>query len=308
MMLRRLIAAGLLVGLVIAPALEIRAQILPQILFQKATSAPAGYTGPGDVVSGATAFWSPSRAYSAAKRGTTAMTVCTALDAQCVAVASDATTGIVPVPNPGGLGLCNNTTIPCTIKTLNDQTGNGNDVTQATIANRPTLVVATLGSATVYAQFVGATPQILVSSTSSAFTKPFTAIDFSERNGAFTTTGAILGFKGTNTGEFQYSNATNTVRIINLTTLSATAADSAFHSIIGVFNNTTSALVVDGSATSGASGSANVASSQFCIADFSGCTTGTAPGTMLFTEGGWYQLGFNSTQYGNMNTNQATFY
>lgn len=104
--------------------------------------AAASYTGPGDVLSGALAFWG-LQGYNAAYNGKTA-NVCLPADTTCADVTVQGTTVTVP----GGLSTCNNSTTICTVKVLYDQSGalacSGSvvcDATQNTIANRFTFVV-----------------------------------------------------------------------------------------------------------------------------------------------------------------------
>ena len=84
--------------------------------------SPPSYTGPGDVVSGAVAWWG-LRAYNgtyAASLGKLA-NICTPLDAVCADVNSD-TSGNFNLSGTGAL-LCNNSTSICTVKILYDQSG-----------------------------------------------------------------------------------------------------------------------------------------------------------------------------------------
>jgi hypothetical protein len=63
-------------------------------------SPAASYTGPGDVVSGAKA-WYGLRAYSAATAGTKAIRLCDHLGANCADISTSASTG--KLNNPGTL-------------------------------------------------------------------------------------------------------------------------------------------------------------------------------------------------------------
>lgn len=100
-----------------------------------------GYQGPGDIVSGATAWWG-LRGYNAAYVGNAA-NICTPLDAVCLDVTIVA--GALNTTTLGTLA-CNNLTTICTIKTLYDQSGTNScggspcNLAQATIASRPTYV------------------------------------------------------------------------------------------------------------------------------------------------------------------------
>src|SRR6266436_5012205 len=106
--------------------------------------AGATYVGPGNVISGAVTFWG-LRAYSASYASGLGKiaNICTPLDAVCADVSSDVN-GNFNLAAVGSL-TCNNSVSICTVKTFYDQVGTACsgpcDMTQATIANRPTLVV-----------------------------------------------------------------------------------------------------------------------------------------------------------------------
>lgn len=91
-----------------------------------AHSAGGAYVGPGDVVSGAKA-WYGLRAYSSATRGTKAVNVCNStggVSGVCADMFTDATTGALVPQVIGGI-TCPGTT-DCTIAIWYDQTAGGN--------------------------------------------------------------------------------------------------------------------------------------------------------------------------------------
>lgn len=94
------------------------------------------FQAPGDI-SPATAWYSCSRGYSHTDTSP-ACNVCTPLDATCADLPVIDELAILPP----ALIACNNTSNPCTVKIAYDKTGNGNNITNGTIANRPTLLVA----------------------------------------------------------------------------------------------------------------------------------------------------------------------
>ncbi len=106
----------------------------------------ASYQGPGDVVSGATAYWG-LRGYNAAYSGNIANICDQATGATC----ADATwaSGVLTLPNIGG-SPCDNASNKCVIKKLYDQvgtacsggTGTACDISDTTLADMPVLVVA----------------------------------------------------------------------------------------------------------------------------------------------------------------------
>ena len=75
----------------------------PGVFDNRAALAPAGvsYTGPGNVVSGASAWWG-LRAYNAADLGNNLINVCNPGDGACVNMVSSASTGALVVTTVGG--------------------------------------------------------------------------------------------------------------------------------------------------------------------------------------------------------------
>lgn len=93
-------------------------------------------------------------------------------------------------------------------------------------------------------------------------------------------------------------NGANTVRVVAPTTLNGTASDSSFHALIGIPNtSTTGAIVVDGSSTTGTTGTNSINSNIVIGSD----NAGSSPVTSLtFCEGGIWPGAINAT---NMNSN-----
>ena len=120
---------------------------MPMVCSGFHTPSPGGtpYTGPGDVASGFVTFWSNSRAYSSAKRGSAIINVCNSTggtDVGCADMVTSATTGILVPATISGISCPG---ANCTVKTYYDQVGS-NNCTQATIANRLTLTASQFGS------------------------------------------------------------------------------------------------------------------------------------------------------------------
>src|SRR4051812_37082921 len=96
-------------------------QALQGIVADTHHSGAAGFTGVGDVVSGAL-FHGGTIAYSTARRGNKMLNLCNG--GVCADVNSDATTGIVPnAPTING-AACNNSTHICTVAVIYDDSGN----------------------------------------------------------------------------------------------------------------------------------------------------------------------------------------
>ena len=155
-----------------------------------------GYTGPGDVVSGAAVFYG-LRAYNAtwADGAHKAVNIKRASDGQTCDVLLTTSGGLGNVTACSGSGsgaasaFCASDT--CTVVTWYDQAGaTPHNATQATQANQPTLNFSCLNGGTLPClQFSGA--QWLLNSAATNV-QPVTASAVAERTGTFTT-GVIMG-------------------------------------------------------------------------------------------------------------------
>ena len=208
-------------------------------------TAGVSYTGPGDVVAGATVWWG-MRAYSAATRGT-----------NCIRLvrASDSTQQDFVTLADGSLDVASIATFLASttgkVVTIYDQSGNGHHATQPTDASRPPFVLAATGTRPAM-QGNGA-----VSLSTGAFTtmrpgprtttipQPYTVSAVVVRTGAFTTAGAWLG--ATSGMSCYFFSTVNTVTFYaGVGGTNATAADSAWHTIQEIFNGASSEIYVDG--------------------------------------------------------------
>lgn len=261
-----------------------------------AYTAPS-YIGPGDVVSGATAFWG-LRAYNGAYASAQSKlaNICTPLDAVCADVSSNSS-GNFNLSAVGSL-TCNNSTSICTVKTLYDQTGNGNDLTEATIASRPVLTVNCLNTSLPCMTF---TPTQHLETSALSVSTSYTITGVGEAtSGSFPTFfssnsgGAALVYLGATAKFYCYNNL-----------LSQTQAQGTFHTIAGVCDDVggTAQFSIDG----------NIVTGSLAFAALSGTTalgddTQGDPLTGSIAEAGIWASEFNSTQIGNMNSNQNTYW
>ena len=265
-------------------------------------SAAAGYQGPGDIVSGASAWYAANQCYNTAYSGN-------------VADVWDSTTGnttetLITCSAGGTLNFTVNpiaTTCSsgCVIKTMYDQTGSlacggaACDVTEATLANRPTYTANALNS-----KACGTwTVSIALNSTNALTSIPqqFSYVAVAERTGSFTTAQRIIETSSAGT-RMGFSNAGNTTSINAGSSFTAVASDSSFHALIDVFNNASSSIVVDGSATAGTAG----AGASATTIEIGNETVTNSNLVGLFCEGGIWPVGLNATQYGNLNSNMHT--
>jgi hypothetical protein len=250
------------------------------------------YVGPGDIVSGARAWWG-LRAYSAAAAGSNAIRVRRITDdaEQDIATLANGKldiTSAVKFLGTGGSRL--------RVVKLYDQTGGGFDLVQSNTALQPELWFDVLP--TKPSMRILGTAKLENASLSGSLSQPYTIAAVGERFAAYTTFGAALYWNGGDDGLFWHT-AANTVSLwaagANFT---AAAADDVFHTLAGVANGASSSLTVDGSTTNG-----SLSSSVF---------TGTVvmgDGSSLdFAEVGIWNTAFSGTQLTNMDANQSSFW
>jgi hypothetical protein len=282
-------------GAIFAPAIVGRA--FAQVPMTGAgVGAPAtapSYTGPGDIASGAAAWWG-LRGYNAAySTGSNP-----AIDIVDQALANQLTVNIL---SNGKLDVSSvatwvaaHTVTTIFIKKSYDQTGNGNHIdAPRTAANYPTLVLNDNGSLP-----AGVTPgfdAVMRSTTNSADTnEPFSASVVAQRNGAITeanditivgATPSILGFDVTS----------GLVRARSGTTATTSAPESTTHSIQALFNAASSIICVDGS-----NSTVNAGNNSTGVGPYAFPNTYHA---IKFWEAGWW-LSDISSSFSALNTNQ----
>lgn len=257
----------------------------------------------GDIVSGAYAFWSCSRTYSAATRGNKACNICQSNGTTCADVYSDPGTGYVPVPVIGGF-TCDNS---CQVKTMYDQTGNGHDCTQATALMRSGTVPTVLGLAFVYTGWSRVDSQSY-SCTGGAYTGTNLTIGaYAQRTGSTTLTNFIVRQNySTGPDDLEYNAAANSVRMAGTSAITATASDNVWHSLFAIFGGT-SGLVVDGTLTA-ASINGNNGTGGLCLGTGGASCSGTNSPDMVMAETFIYTSSLSSAQYTAIYNNQAASY
>ena len=263
----------------------------------------SGYQGPGDIVSGASAWYAVNQCYNTAYAGN-------------VADVWDSATGnttetLIKCTAGGTLSFTINpiaTTcaVSCSIKILYDQTGSlactgaACDVS-ALLANRPTYTQNALNSKAcgTWGASIALNTQ---ANNLTSIAQQFSFVSVVNRTGNLTTVNRVLETTGGPNTRLGFSNATNTASIFAGSSFTAAANDNAFHALTTVFNNASSSIVVDGSATAGTAG-AQVAATTIEIGN-EGISNSNLFG--LFCEGGIWPVGLNATQYGNLNSNMHT--
>lgn len=258
----------------------------------------SSYQGPGDVVSGAYGWWG-LRAYSSAQ--------CTGLVKSInVRRASDNATMDIVILSNGNLDTATLSTFLTSttgfITTWYEQSGGGGpDLTQAVSGSQPQIILT--GGFGSLPTLVG-NGTALLGGVITSQAQPYTVSFVAQRTSAFTTIGNIGGNSLGTTFLFGASNSANTWRMSSGTMATFTASDSVGHTFQLTFNGTSSSACVDGTPTTVSAGTnaTGVATLQVL-----GLTAGL-PFRGILGEFGFWDLGFNSTQQTNMDTNQSNYW
>lgn len=270
-----------------------------------AGAAAAPYVGPGDIVSGATAWGSCARVYQVSQ-ASTATSLCDLVavtGGAAVCTLRGSATGFVDL----AASYCAGTTPAaacaaasggsCKVTKVYDQAGATGGWTQATLSTMPALTFSALNGLPGMT-FASASNQFMVSGNITV-AQPLTLIGVYKRTSG-TTLSAILANGGGANVNLGASSAVDTAFMNAGSAVTAGATDNQFHALIGVFNNASSSLVVDGSATAGAAGATGFTAQGIRIGRHA--TSGNSMDGLIM-EVGAYAIAFNATQYGNMNTN-----
>ncbi len=262
-------------------------------------SPPPSYTGPGDVVSGAVAWWG-LRCYNAAYTGN----VADVWDA-----ATGNTTETLLTCSSGGTinqtvhSLSVTCAVSCVIATIYDQSGANScsgsacDAIQATNANRPVFS----NGATFSAQCSSGLSLAAANLTPQA--QPLTLSSVFERTGTFTafnifyasTNGSVYAGLSTSANQFEaYAGSPGDV----------TANDSAMHAIQVVYNDASSTINIDGSSTAEILGPSGIATGHTL------CRFGSDGDYLTgnLWEVGLWPVAFSGGQISAMNSNQHSYW
>lgn len=264
-------------------------------------SGGGGYTGPGDVVGSATTFYG-FRGYNVAFSGNVA-DIC---DAATGAVCGTATWAGSTLTVPTISGLTCGVGINCVVKKLYDQTGNGNDISQATLSKMPAFTPTALNGKPC-ATFASASSQVLAGGSISV-SQPYTISTVAKRTG---NTGVYTGVMTGSGGPGLLGNpTTNTWSVYGGSggPPTFTVSDNTAHAVQGVFNGSSSIGYVDQTAST-LNTPAGTFSSVFNVGfQNNGYWAGD------ICEVGFWPVGFtgttsgNSLNTGNMNTNQHNYW
>jgi len=254
----------------------------PGVFTNRAALDPApagGFQGPGDITSGAIAFYSCGRAYNAAYAAG-ANPACDLVDtgtglATCtISFGTNGLANLTAVACPTGAPTVNVVTFcavthpsGCSLTKMYDQTGTGNHVVQATLANMPVLTFSAQNGLPCAAG-TGNAAMRLATAGSISQSAPFSATAVTERTGSFTTTQKIIS-NGANASTFNFTASANSISsaLGSSAAVTLTAADSSFHALLGVASATAPLFAVDSSANTSTTttGTTALAGSQFLM-------------------------------------------
>lgn len=240
------------------------------------------FSGQGDIQTYVS--WLGLRAYSGAYATGlgNAIILCTALDAACTTI-HVTSTGILNASDLTTSGC--SAILTCTIKQWYDQTGNGHDQVQATIANRATFSSGSGCSNTgLPCASFGGSAKYLEAGSVYTQAQPMTFIWAASRTGAFTTETYVFESRGGFFNIGYFSVASFTVERFGGAGANP-ATDSVMHVIQALGNGASGTLATDASVSATFNGGANTLLNDHV--DFAGGTSGLNP-TMEFLEGGLF--------------------
>lgn len=264
--------------------------------------APATvYVGPGDIVSGATAWWG-LRAYSMATAGSAAINLRASGD-NATSDFSTLSTGALDVASIAAFQTAHGGSLFVT--TLYDQTGNGNDMAQGTTANQPQLQLNVLGS--LPAMSFGGSAFLRKISFASTLPQPWTLSAVADRTGSTSAYNSII--TGSSTGMW-FPNVADAMELEGPTAVRVTSVvDNLWHAAQGIANGVNSFMSVDGSTTGPSSG--GTATFPSGTADVFIGSDNAGPGDPMngfINEAGVWPIAFSAGQIVSINSNQHTYW
>lgn len=258
--------------------------------------AAVAYVGPGDIVSGAAA-WYGLRAYSAAARGGNVCDIVRASDSASQTFISLADGSLDVASIASFLAATTGK-----VSKLYDQTGQGWDVLQATDSKRPAFTLSGIGSLPCMT-FVRASSQEFASSGNfTGFSQQYSMSMVAKRTGNFSAANGVLGAGGSLIG---FNTSVDNANMFAGSNVAAAAADNAFHAVQAVFNGASSVLYVDGSSSTVNAGAGAVSSATTIKVGTNGFGS---PLDGAIAEVGIWPAGFSSGDRSSMNSNQHTYW
>jgi hypothetical protein len=268
------------------------------------TAVAPSYTGPGNVVSGAVAWWGVS-AYNTAAAGTKAINACNTqvgVDVLCADFLTSASTGQLIITTIGGVACTTN----CTIKTFYDQSGANScsgvpcDATASSPANRAILKAGGIGTCAVgdtttqpgdgYA--IAGTFTLNQPYSFSTVFEPITATD-----------GALIASNGASVQLRINVSGSNGIMLVyagSLFSPALTVSDGSPHAGQFVWNGASSSASVDGTTDTGDAGAAGFSAPPILLT----VATGSLAFVGYFNQGGLWPAVFTGPQIASLNTLQ----
>ena len=244
------------------------------------------YQGPGDIASDAIAFYSAGRSYNAAYATAaspladlvdtaTGLLTCT-MKVKATGFA-DLTSAVCPTSSPttNVVTWCTVTVGGCSVTKLYDQTGNGNHVVQATLANMPPFTFSAQNGLPCPAGKIATTYLETAGSITAA--QPWSMTGVTEVTGNVATIQYFASTNGTGT-VFRHRQANQTQFANSGPALTVT--DSAFHAYVGVMNTGVDPLFAADSSgnTTTTDGGAGTLGGNFYVMGHNGTTQGLLTG------------------------------
>jgi hypothetical protein len=266
----------------------------------KGLQAPVGYQGPGDVVSGATAWWG-LRAYSNATAGTNAIDVAGVNTSTTFTFVTKAADGTLELSAGGAAAFitANSGANNMLISKLYDQTGNGHHATAAG-AQRVPFVLSGIGSLSVMT-FNSSTQQLNVTGFNLA--QPFSMVSAAKP----TSVAALQSLMDDSSSVFLLINTTPVLRMDDnsITLLGSAVSSGTWFVMQGVYSGASSVATVNSTDTTGTVGTVGLSNGNTL-------TIGNDGFNLAFTgsmgENGIWPIGFSSGQRSSIASNIRTFW
>jgi Alpha-L-arabinofuranosidase B, catalytic len=255
------------------------------------------YSGPGDIVSGATAWWG-LRAYSSAAIGGNAVRFRRDSDNAEQDFATIAGGGVDLAAIATFKGAAN-----LFFAKLYDQTGNGRDLTQATAGTQPRFTSS--APVTSLPAIDGASAAGYMETAAITLPQPFTYSTVARAPSGF----QVLGYNaGSGLEQIRHNaGAANQWDLVG--TVSAIAVggttDNVWHTAQGIFDDPSSDFVIDGTSNTGAIGTGGFSAAAFGLL---AAGAGTVPWAGYCAEFGIWPIAFSAGQKTGMDANQAAYW
>jgi len=273
------------------------------------------YQGPGDVISGATAWGSCARAYNAAyANGTNPLCdlVDTSAGSTAICTLRVKTDGFVDLTGTYCTGSADPPTAcaaaaggACRVSKIYDQVGTTTGWVNATNSQRPVLTFSALNSLPGWTCTAAANSFLATNAVITIATPPITYVAVGKRTANFTTLQALAGWSTAPNSSLSFNTSASTAAIsqngAGFATLGS-VADSSFHALQGFVDAAGTAGVLSADGTDGSSatvGNDAVSSRASRVCRFAGGNS--LDGVMM--EAGVWAASFDGTQRGNLNSN-----